>query len=264
MSLLNHYTSGTALEGIIQDDGLIFRATRFSHFNDSQEYRWNHDKLLPFKEQLSTEFGLNYDADSKIYPYVICFCDLYDELLMWKLYGLNGSGFILSLDYEIVGRHAINPYGNNTNPDILQPIVYADDNNWMEKFRTAYKRYCKYYSGNHSNDLEDICALVKRHIYKFENEIRYLRPNYDIILSDCSNDKVEFTEREDEQNVMFHSGIYGITPYIEIKLPKNALKSITVGYAHNFEAQQSAIRLLLTKRGYNNIDIINSKIEPYI
>lgn len=258
---LNHYTDCAALLGIVKPDGLCMRATRFSHLNDSQEYRWISDKLTPIKEQLAVKLGLEYDPDGHVYPYVLCFCDLADEALMWRLYGKNGYGFMLTLDYEEIARHAMNPYGTGNNPDCLQGIVYANEKDWEEKFFGAYKIYQGKLSSGKTDDLDEVAAFMKRDIFEYENETRYMRPVHDIISFSCNDeDSIIEKDGEDVENVKFRESSFGVTPYIEIVLPKKALKSITVGFGYNFEQQRDSIKALLDQNGYENVEIVKSKI----
>lgn len=236
------------------------RATRFSHLNDSQEFKWSQSKLNEFKEKLCNDLGIVYDGDATAYPYVICFSELPDELLMWKLYGKQGQGFMLTLDYDVVKNYATNWNGGD-NPDILQSITYANDDDWFEKFMGAYSAYCKKLKSQSSNDLDEVCALIKRDIYEHEHEIRYMRVGHDTgeIFNPISK---EIKDLEFQQKAQFRDSAYGLTPFIEMTLPKEALKSITVGYAYNFQAQKEALELLLYQRNYKDVKIKQSNIKP--
>lgn len=254
---LNHYTDANAINGILSPEGLKIRATRFSHLNDSMEVKWISEKLMQKKESMSAQLGLTYDPDSKVYPYVICFCDLEDELLMWKLYGRDCKGFMLSLDSDVVSKFAKNPHGNKTNPDILQGITYADENDWERKFKYAYDIYRQEYGGDNSSDLDEVAALIKRDIYSHENETRYMRPAYDTV---SFRNGEETYDGEEYKDLKFRSGEYGVIPYCEIILPKEALKKIIVGSEYDFECQKAALQLLMKKNGYENVKIEKSQV----
>ena len=85
--MICHYTSFEALLGIVHPDALLFRATRFSHLDDPNEFKWALEKLK-IKE-------CDYMEE---YPYVISVCTAYDSLNLWKLYGHNGLGVMLCID----------------------------------------------------------------------------------------------------------------------------------------------------------------------
>lgn len=258
---LNHYTDAYALKEIILPDGLKFRATRFSHLNDSQEFRWSQSHLNLYKEKLCQELGIAYDRDAQSFPYLISFCDVADELLMWELYGNQGRGFMLTLDYDAVRAFSDDANGDKNNPDVLQPITYANDENWFSRFTATYNQYCENRNSNDSNDLDEVCALIKRDIYEHEHETRYMRVGHN--TGELFNPLTHSIEEiEFQQVAKFRDGAYGLTPFIEIVLPKSALKSITVGYSLNFEAQKEAIELLLYQRDYRNVEIFLSNINP--
>ena len=258
---LHHYTDAGAVNGILSQEGLKFRATRFSNLNDSMEFRWIDEKISPDKEKLSQQFGLTYDPDSHVYPYVICFCDLDDDLLMWKLYGKGCRGFMLTLDYDIIAEFAKNPYGDGNNPDVLQGVAYADEADWLKKFDTANRMYRQSNGGDHSGDLDEVAALIKREIYSHENETRYMRALHDTVKFEGGNGTIkEMYDGEDLQDLKFRGKDDGIVPYLEIVFPKDALKKITIGSDLNFEVQRSALQLLLAQNGYNGVEIEQSKV----
>ena len=64
---------------------------------------------------------------------------------------------------------------------------------------------------------------------------------------------------EDTQNVKFRKGAVGLTPYIEISFPKNALTGITIGYQYDFYKEKESLELFLKQNGYSNIKIHKSK-----
>ena len=45
-----HYTSERALFGIVQKDGLHFRASRYDCMNDSEEYKWLYEPAHPINQ----------------------------------------------------------------------------------------------------------------------------------------------------------------------------------------------------------------------
>lgn len=258
---LNHYTDAVGLDGIVKDEGLIFRATRYSHLSDSMEYKWIRNKINPQKEELYKEFDLILDTESNTHPYVICFCDLEDELVMWELYGNKSKGFMITLDYEIVAHFALNPNGDYTNPDVFQGISYANDIDCLTKFRSAYAIYKKDYGSNSSIDLDEVAALIKRDIYAHENETRYIRLSRDISSFKYVNGKGLLSySGEDYSRIKFKSNQNGFTPFMEVRLPKEALRSITIGPNTDYERQKCALELLLLQRGYKNVNIIKSEI----
>ena len=260
---LNHYTSADGLLGILQKDHINLRATRFSHLNDSREYNWISEKIRDKKEEICKNLDIPFDPDQHTYPYVVCFADLPDEHLMWKLYGAEGKGYMLTFDYEGLAKFAIDHNPNGDNPDHLQSITYADDNDWEQQFLQTLRIFNTIEGICHSTDLDRVCALMKRNIYNHENETRYMRCNHDAmeLCYNAGNPKVQY-DGEHPESVKLRSSAYGITPYIDINLPKELLKSITIGYSYKFQSQRDALKLLLHSRGYTNVEIRQSQIIP--
>ena len=261
--MLHHYTNAFGLEGILKKEYINLRATRFSHLNDSKEYNWISEKIKDKKEVICKGLDIPFDPDQHTYPYVICFADLDDDLLMWKLYGSDGKGYMLTFDYDGLAKFAIEHNPNGDNPDHLQLITYAEDDNWEQKFIQTLNLFNKTEEICHSTDIDKVCAFMKRSIYAHENEARYLRCIHDTMtFSSNDGDIKEIYDGENPENVEFRTSPYGITPYIDINFPKYPLKSITIGYGYNFQSQRNAINLLLQSRGYTDVEILQSKIIP--
>lgn len=260
---LNHYTDVASLLGIIKPNELCMHATRFSHLNDSQEYRWISEKIAQEKQRLSKRYEIDPDEDNmRVYPYVLCFCDLEDEALMWRLYGRNGQGFMIELDYEIINDFSLNHNEDGSNPDYLHAISYGNEKDWEQHLDEIHNEYCKKIIPNDTMDLEVMAAFVKRDIFKCEKEIRYMRPIYDCFTCKLKDGELIFSDLyEDPHSIKHRVSSYGLTPYIDITFPKEALKKIIVGYNLNFEQQESAIRSLLDKYEYSNVETVKSKIK---
>lgn len=260
---LNHYTNAAGLEGILKNDFINLRATRFSHLNDSKEYIWINEKIRDKKDNFCKNLDIPFDPDLHTYPYVICFADLPDDHLMWKLYGSEGKGYMLTLDYDGLENFAIDSCHNGNDPDHLQSIIYADDTNWEQQFNICLQIYNKIEGIYHSTDIDKACALMKRRIYEHENETRYMRCIHDGMDFHYNDGNPIITyDGEDPTEIKFRASAYGITPYIDINLPKDLLKSITIGYDYNFQSQHDAIKLLLQSRGYIGVEILQSQIIP--
>ena len=242
-----HYTSLSGLNGIICKEGIKFFATRFSHLNDSLEYNWAKERLQPeITQELCDEFKLIYDKDMDAYPYVLCFSKDVDSLPLWQIYADNGVGFCLVFDRERIRLNGI-----HTNPDVVMDVAYTDVDNLSNTFRKVAQRYMTEYGGNNSHDLLDVCALIKRRDFTYENEVRYLLSKHGIQHYNGKN----LTENEDYDDVKFRGSRYGLIPYLEIMFPKDCLKKIIVGYAYDFNRQRESLELLLNQLGYDNIDI---------
>ena len=228
-----HYTSLSGLKGIICEDGIKLFATRFSHLNDGLEYNWTKDKLQPeITQKLCDEFDLTYDKDMDAYPYVLCFSKDVDSLVLWQVYADNGAGFCLVFDREQIRLNGI-----HTNPDVVMDVEYSDIDNLSYTFHKVAQGYMSEYGSNSSHDLLDVCALIKRQEFSYENEVRYLVPKHSI--GHFYNENL--SENEDHYNVKFREGKYGLIPHLEIIFTKKCLKKIIVGYAYDFNRQREAL-----------------------
>ncbi|MBD5333240.1 MAG: DUF2971 domain-containing protein [Bacteroides sp.] len=258
--MLHHYTSAYGLEGILKKDHINLRATRFSHLNDSKEYNWISEKIKDKKKDICKSLEIPFDPDQHTYPYVICFAELADNHLMWKLYGTDGKGYMLTFDYSKLEEFVIEHYKDG---DHLQSITYTDETDWELKFFQTLNVFNQIETICHSTDIDKVCAFIKRRIYAHENETRYLRCVHDAMaFSYNGGNHKEVYDGENYEKFEFRVSDYGIIPYIDINLPKDILKSITIGYGYNFQSQRDAINLMLQSRGYTNVELLQSKIIP--
>lgn len=258
---LCHYTSAANISSILRDSGIVLFASRFTHVNDTLEYNWAKNAIQPQFKDLCRQYNLTYDKDMNGYPFILCFSKAIDYFLLWQLYAQNGYGYCLVFDRAEIEQSALYESDSDnyrTNPDILMDICYSDDKHIEIDYVKVAKQYMSNFNGGYSGDLLDVCAFIKRNIFKYESETRYMRMNYNVI--NFSNGKV--SEYEKTNSIFFRTSKEGITPFYEICFPKNCLKRIIIGYKLNFESQKRALKLLLNQRGYNDVKIIPSRNRP--
>ena len=122
----------------------------------------------------------------------------------------------------------------------------------------AIKEYNDVKGSDNIIDCYNACALVKKDYYEFEHEFRLLKSNYDCF--EFNNGK-EVYDGENSSGLLYRESSLGIIPYIEIKIPKEVLKKIIIGYGHCQKSQNETISNLLHSRGYKNVKICTSKFK---
>lgn len=108
--VLNHYTSGTGLAGIL-DTGTIW-ATNIHQLNDAMEFRYAldlakmeiakaaSDSNIENSQTLSERLGDLIDRCGRLSVYVTCFSEVRDSLSQWRGYCPPGFGYSIGFDAE--------------------------------------------------------------------------------------------------------------------------------------------------------------------
>lgn len=250
---LYHYTDAKGLMGILSENDIILWATRYDCLNDPLEYIWAQEHIKPNIEILAHKEKKKYDPEMKMYPYIVSFCKKKDDLCMWRLYGDNGRGFILEFDIE-----GLQNFIDRDKFGILQKVKYANDDNINQMISQAIKEYNYVKGSDDIIDCYNACALVKKDDYEFEHEYRLLKSNYDCFEF---NDSKEVYDGENYSDLLYRESSLGIIPYMEIKIPKEILKRIIIGYGHCQKSQNETISNLLHSRGYKDVKICTSKFK---
>lgn len=228
---LSHYTSVEALWGIVQKDGLHFRASRYDSMNDSEEYKWLYE---PLKAKISGEQDLPVDEVNNLYekfPYVISFSEKGDYSEMWDIYGCKGNGVCLVLNKEQTLAEARQL--SNEEWDVAMPIRYADEKTKMETLAEVVEEYRNqgYGTANSQEMFEDdiyCSAFVKNKAqWEGESEFRYARIRERGMATKCSDQGIDFSYPEDKRNIQFRPDKQ--TPYLEITFPLTVLDRIIAG-----------------------------------
>lgn len=243
---VHHYTDLNALISILGKEKITLRATNISYLNDSRELKEGIEVVKKIENRDIHPGALrNY--------YITSFSKCDDNLSMWGMYAANGSGCSISFDYNSL------QYGY----EVIAKCTYGEEEikNHLKKFTGLIKEghFTAFFTPTPSqeaieksrNNLYDniiltTCLTAKNQAYAYEQEIRGI--NY------CSESQfIKFRQRNNY-----------IVPYIEVFLPKTALKAITIGPTSNTELTMQSVVHFLHISGYdlNNITIKASKI-PY-
>lgn len=79
MKTCYHHTSFDTLKKIITNNGLTFRASRYSNY-ENKEYTWIKDKAYKVVKEICQEQAQPFDNDlMEFNPYIIC---IYNRLLI--------------------------------------------------------------------------------------------------------------------------------------------------------------------------------------
>lgn len=248
MELVYHYTTLEALIGIVRHDGLLFRATNCLYQNDRNE----------LKEGISAINRIDgmqiQEAAFRSY-YITCFSKNNDSLPMWGMYAANGEGVALGLDFNKININYTGmvqcSYGREEIDRRLSNFLNLHNNgktfNLTESGFNQVNVSAEEKERQRTNLFIETCLGSKNKCYEYEGEFR------------CFVEDVDKTH-----NVHFKSRNGMIVPYVEVAMPKDALKQIIVGPTLNSEITQISILHYLSLNGYDarNIDIKSSQV-PY-
>lgn len=291
-SCIFHYTNVATLIGMLKNAStenafMTFWASHISYMNDPEEKKYGMKKIWEVLSTVEDELDipseqriknleqkeldkfikiLSTDENSVINTYAISFSESYDYLPMWKMYGQDGNGICLGFDKKI-----LNKYLEENNMEKIASVRYGtgDDisdaqdaldwksfiKNKYEKYHVMSKAWVEMGASPDKNKsialytyvtlLATIPQYIKNPAYEYEKECRL-----------CCG--------ELRQTVHFRNQNGLLLPYLEIKLPLNALKIITTGPTTDSERQMiSIVKLLRTKySNWGNITYYSSDI-PY-
>lgn len=236
--VLYHYTSLDALFSIvdgIDKDKFILRATHVSFLNDLTE-----GGLLPKVLEMSgvKKSMLDILQSCSGYSFILSLSELEDNLNMWGRYADNDKGVALGMDYKAL---------NNEFHDELKKCTYTTVDELSKKLKPKCKDIIRRWK-----DKDDVLPLAK-------------------LLSVACYYKDNSFEAESEWRVVkeivpdgYRCNGTVLVPYISLKIPVPALRSITFGPKSDFEKNRfSLFRMLKDKLSceyLKKIDIKHSKV----
>ena len=241
-----HYTDLNAMINILLKDKIVLRATNVLYLNDPHELLEGIDVI-------------NGILKSKIHPgafrsyFLTSFSANRDNLSMWGMYAANGNGCALAFDYDELSK---------AYPIMIRCIYGKDEieQHFNSFHKLAQTGFFTIFGGSQptkedeehnrevlvNNNIISTCLGAKNDAYRYENETRGL-------LYCDDNKKVRFRTRNEY-----------IMPYVEVSLPKSALKEIIIGPTNNSYLKEQSILHFLQINGYDldAIKLIKSAI-PY-
>lgn len=242
-----HYTDLNALINIIHKDCIVLRATNVLYQNDP------HEIVEGVNIVNKIEKDQNIVAGAFRSYYITSFSANEDNLSMWGMYAANGNGCAIAFDFDMLAKS----YGIMIKCNYGEEAIEADLNNFLRLVKTG-----------------SFVALGGTQPSKEDNEHNRNALYNNMILTTCLGAKNEAYKHERETRgvvccdnaslVKYRVRNGYIAPYVEIRVPKEALKKIVVGPTNNKVLTMQSIYHFLQINGYdiNKIDVVSSKI-PY-
>ncbi len=273
---LYHYTTGETLKKIIESHSLLVGSVY--HMNDAKEYIYLRNPLFnEFTNRLkeTREDSLLYkilhsltnilSADRVFQCYVFCMSSEGDLLSQWRAYGSNGHGY--SIGFEINGLDE--KFDNVTT---LDKVGYRDEQSVLKSAETIVKditrginnladsptgnsiseQIIKHHTENAIKSIESIIGFIKHDGFKDETESRLLL-NSQFVLEQLSDDKAA--------EILCSNGVFSPRIRIHPKTGKLPIRRIYIGPLID-ETNSRGLKVFLKKNGYEDVEIISSRI-PY-
>lgn len=264
-SSLYHYTSTEVLYCLLQSamttkaeasPSMTFRATNIQFLNDKSEYQFFVTKLkmdlLRYDEEkyagknkeiiLRNAQYLAFMKNNLTEPSVISFCKKSDDLTMWNLYGDHCKGGCLEFDKDKLEQ---------LSDTSLVDCVYISSDGKL--FNDSDLQIALDYLNNISENPSKL--LPPQNWQKIIDLLCYTKNTDYINEAEC-----RLIKRSEVYNFTPKHGC--IIPYLDVKIPIDALKSITIGpCAENPDMGILGIQMMLEqtmKDKANDILIIKS------
>ena len=249
---LYHYTTIEALfAGILSNkrnsgEEICLWASNCEYMNDPDEIKTG----IKFAEEFLTllledEVRIHEESKTNMLKetFILSLSECVDELPMWNTYGNAGKGLNLELDLTDYLAHKKKHY--------LARILYA----YPDEAKRLSEKIKKLSEKTELKDLLNeiqldadielltsiLVMITKNEYYDYENEVR---------LACMFPDKVEYR---------LSKGL--IVPYIKVFLPKEKLKSITIGPCADFTLTEKSLRTYLDSIGFEHVEIKQSVIN---
>ena len=249
-NIVYHYTDMNALINILNKERIVLRASNCLYLNDAKEILEGIESIKRIENNTDITKGAfrNY--------YITSFSKLYDSLTMWGMYAANGFGCSIGFDLDVLRNnyhgytHCI--YGEKDIDQHLNSFLKLCRKGSYVSFPTngkssIIKKTEEMISDMVINQYITTCLSAKNENFKFENEIRCFYANHD-----C------------KKEVYFKTKNGVIIPYIEVEIPKEALKEIIIGPTNKQDLAIQSVLHFLSINGYDwkKISVKMSKV-PY-
>lgn len=255
-NIIYHYTDTKGLIGLVES-GCIW-ATHVNRLNDSSENNHGFNLVTNYvraNEAKSSKplFEKALLELQRVDTYVACYSTADDLLSQWRNYTGKQVGYSLgfetkkmvTLDEKMPLLESV-IYKNKTSKEILDHFI-----NSIEDFvsrNTFGEVEVGYLLGLIQATLNNIACIIKHPKFEEEREYRH--------FYQPKNNPLKLTP-------FFIPGKFGLTPYVKINFLEKKrlpLKTITVGPCQDFNIEYNALKVFLTKHGYENVEIIESSI----
>lgn len=254
--IIYHYTNMNGILGMIAT-GKIW-ATHVSRLNDSSEYHHGIKVVIdcvrnampvsskPLVDKILSEF-------KRVETYVASYSTKHDLLSQWRSYSGGKVGYCLGLATDGIATV------DDSTP-LLEPVIYKDSLA-QQVISRMLTRVDEYLHNNQFGEVEvgfllgivgstlvNLACTIKHHKFEEENEYRqFYQPGA--------------TSLQLEKK--FRNGRFGLTPYVEVPFIEEGrlpLKSITIGPCQDAELEMYAVKKLLEKNSYANVEFLVSEV----
>ena len=247
-----HFTSCTSLHGMLKDYSmnnpyLTMWATHSSFMNDSSEYEYGRKKCMevlrlyekkanipPEKSIFKRSRKQLEEFMTKDAPFLISLSSNIESAAMWGMYSSNGNGIALEFDATILRKEGLLKGDNSVEPEDCIYFRSTSDvlNEYWEYIKATHDAL-SYFSNEEDGNIQnilllDIASQIKHRSFDYEGECRIVVPK--------GND-TKFRVRDN-----------AIIPYIEVKVPIEALTGVIVGPTANFEYIRKSIEMFIESR----------------
>lgn len=247
-----HYTTIEALfAGILSDkrnpgEEICLWASNCEYLNDPDEIKTGIKFVEEFLTHLlgdEVRFSEESKTDMLKDTFILSFSACADELPMWNTYGNGGKGLNIEIDLTDYLAHIKHQYlayalypAHGAIKRLSEKIVKLSD-------KAEFKELLDEAQLNVDIDLLSalLVMITKNEYYDYENEIR---------LACMFPEHVEYR---------LSKGL--IIPYIKVFLPKEKLKSITIGPCADFNLTEKSLRTYLDSIGFEHVKIKQSLIN---
>ena len=233
--------------GILQEDGLHFRMSRYSDMEDRLE--------VAYAMKLLTDAGLINpdDGDAEhCFPYILSLSRNPDSLLMWQLYANKADGIAFEIDrkFENIPVHNKKAFSS-----YLHEVNYSADLQVVIELAGKYKGYLKY---NGDSYPELLAAFFKHPQYSYEEETRLIFPSPALFKMKYDKETAEGILRDNLERIepgQFRYNGTRIVRYSEIIIPREYLRGIIIGH-NSPDNSVEVVKSYLEALGYpDNVDV---------
>jgi hypothetical protein len=283
-SVKNFITSKKFIEHGYSNKYFLLRALNIENMNDSREIIHGYEVLKKsngndinfdeaFKAVSQQKAGVSIFDIMKNNSYIISFSRIKNDLTQWRLYGDNGEGVAIGIDYnylknitETILSICVDnvSYGSLDEKIILEPKVSKEQvakGKELEGELTSFQNELAMKLSKIQQIFLNI-AFIKDKCFINEDECRlYVNPIIIQMFNQKNNFNIEnfiFDYFDNEKKYMISKK--KIVSYKEIPIPMDAIKEIWLGPKNNTE--EHILNDYLKSLGYTGVKVIKSKL-PY-
>jgi hypothetical protein len=272
---LYHYTTAQGLLGIIEKNELW--ASNLRCMNDQSELQYTIDLVenmlrekvrdgfphLP-KETWENILGRFESFDN---AYSCCFCEERDQLSQWRAYSQKGTGYSIGFDIRELSR-----IQTMSNQSIILASVFYDRKTHIQTITPLIESFLK----NISSLIENPTSLdpsQSKTLYRDAFD-KFVATAFDYVF--FFKNPVFIEEKEQRLVTIIHDATVlnfretqgMVVPYIKLVYPsaepnknnKLPIVEIIQGPLIDTALGEKALRLLLKKHSYENVNVISSKV----